>query len=73
MDPNIERRQQRERLVTQLEKLTIAQQWLSESSKKDDEDGLADNYGQLVDSFLLSDTGDADDVGDADDKTRAFQ
>jgi hypothetical protein len=34
MDPNIERRQQRERLVTQLEKLTIAQQWLSEKQQK---------------------------------------
>ncbi|CRG84041.1 hypothetical protein PISL3812_01383 [Talaromyces islandicus] len=36
MDPNTERRMQRERLVTQLDKLTIAQQWLSESTKKDD-------------------------------------
>lgn len=72
MDPNTERREQRERLAKQLEKLTTAQQWLSESSKKDDEDGTADDYGQLVDSLLSSDTGDADDVGAEDDKARVF-
>lgn len=70
MDPNTERREQRERLVKQLEKLTTAQQWLSESSKKGDE--VTDDYGQLVDSFVSSDTGDADDVGAEDDKARAF-
>jgi len=71
MDPSDERRMQRERLEIQLQKLTIAQQWLSESSRKDDEDGLADDFGQQVVSSS-SDTGTAVDAADEDDKTKVF-
>jgi hypothetical protein len=51
MDPNTERQMQRARLETQLEKLTLAQQWLSECTKKDDGDDLTNDCGQLVDTF----------------------
>lgn len=70
MDPNIERRMQRERLETQLEKLTIAQRWLAESSKKDDEDGPSDDY-DMIDSLSAA-TGDMDDVDAEEDKTMVF-